>query len=104
MASGQCDEASISTHMGISVRKLRDIIADNTGEKPAAFIMNVRLAYAKRLLKNSEQPVSEISQRCGFHSIAHFSKAFKAVCGVSPTQYRRMSTIEPNDDNQGNNL
>ncbi len=104
MASGQCGEASISTHMGISVRKLRDIIAENTGEKPAAFIMNVRLAYAKRLLKNSEQPVSEISQRCGFHSIAHFSKAFKAVCGVSPTQYRRMSTIEPNDDNQSNNL
>lgn len=94
MAGGKCNEEYIAQYLNVSVPHLRDIIVENVNEKPASYILGVRIAYAKRLLKMDDRSVGEIAKRCGFRSIAHFSKAFKQVCNVSPTQYRRMSTLE----------
>lgn len=65
-------------------RKLQSI----TGQKPTEFIRSIRLKKAAQLLINSKLSVVEISERVGFATPSYFSKCFKEMFGVLPTQYQ----------------
>lgn len=56
---------------------------------PGEFVCKRRIKKACALLADSELSISEISYAVGFTDAAHFSKKFKAVCGVSPLKYRK---------------
>jgi len=45
---------------------------------------------AKKLLKNTGLSVKDIAEQVGFPDPFHFSKSFKALTGISPSQYREM--------------
>lgn len=64
-------------------RKLQSI----TGQKPTEFIRSIRLKKAARLISNGGLTIVEISERVGFASPSYFSKCFKEMFGVLPTQY-----------------
>ncbi len=53
------------------------------------YLMRLRMDAGTRLLLSSDLSVSEIAERCGFYSGAHFSAAYKKMTGLSPTEYRR---------------
>jgi AraC-like DNA-binding protein len=53
------------------------------------YLIQVRIESAKSLLRRFELSVEAISKRCGFHSLAHFSRTFKDRCGLSPLKYRK---------------
>lgn len=61
-----------------------------TGASPYEYILNVRLAKAKEMLKNTSLPVSEIAYRTGFQSDSNFIYFFKRKEGVSPTRFRKI--------------
>lgn len=65
-------------------RKLQSI----TGQKPTEFIRSIRLKKAARLIISSELSIVEISERVGFATPSYFSKCFKEMFGVLPTQYK----------------
>ncbi len=52
------------------------------------YIQDVRLYYARDLIKYSEYSISEICYKSGFKSMAYFSKAFKQKFSVSPNSLR----------------
>ncbi len=58
---------------------------------PSEFYMSVRLKRARELLINETDKLSEISHLCGFSSPAHFSRAFSAKYGVTPSSLRKES-------------
>ena len=58
-----------------------------TGQTPADFIRTVRLKTAAKLLKGGNCNVSEACYRTGFASPQNFSKHFKEMFGVLPSQY-----------------
>ena len=60
-----------------------------TGLSPAAFVMEARLAEARRLLRESGAPLKEIAERTGFADANHFCKAFRRAFHISPGVYRR---------------
>lgn len=60
-----------------------------TGFTPADYIRQLRLKEAAHLLTTSEESISAIASRLGFHSPGHFSQAFRSCYGVSPSQYRQ---------------
>jgi AraC-like DNA-binding protein len=65
------------------------------GMSPARWILDKRLAHALKLLRNSSNPIIDISLESGFENSAHFSHAFKKHFGVSPLKYRQNnSSIE----------
>lgn len=64
-------------------RKLQII----TGQKPTEFIRSIRLKKAAGLLTHTELTVIEISEKVGFATPSYFSKCFKEMFGVLPTQY-----------------
>ncbi len=65
-------------------RKFKVII----GDTPNAFIRNVRIRSAAKMLKNSPLSVSEIAYTTGFSQSHYFIKCFKEVFGVTPKQFR----------------
>ena len=54
-------------------------------------IIDARLSYAKKLLKDYELTISEIAEKGGFVDISTFTKFFKRYAGVPPTEYRKTS-------------
>lgn len=55
---------------------------------PANYIKNKRLEKAAMLLKISNESISEISFKCAFNDLAHFSNSFKAKFNQTPSDYR----------------
>ena len=53
------------------------------------FIQDLRVSHACKLLTNSNQPIMEICYESGYNSWAHFSKQFKHVKKMTPSQYRK---------------
>ncbi|WP_044182913.1 helix-turn-helix domain-containing protein [Phytobacter massiliensis] len=57
---------------------------------PQTWLTHLRMAQAARLLKQaSTLTVETIAGRCGFASLASFSRAFKGIYGMTPARYRR---------------
>lgn len=59
-----------------------------TGFTPHEYLLNVRMATAKYLLKNSRLTVKAICYAVGYSSESVFCGAFKRAAGVTPAQYR----------------
>lgn len=55
---------------------------------PAEYIRNFRMAKAAELLRDDSQTVAEVSGKMGFASISLFSRQFRQVTGMTPTQFR----------------
>lgn len=53
------------------------------------FLLQQRIAEARRLLLLGEASVAEIAFECGFQSLGRFYQAFKTQCQCSPGAYRR---------------
>lgn len=62
-------------------------IQSATGQKPTEFIRTIRLRRAAELLHEGRLTVSEISYATGFSSVSYFSRCFRTMFGVSPTQF-----------------
>lgn len=62
-----------------------------TGKSIRGYINELRMADAKRLLKESALSVTEIAFLVGFNSSNHFSDLFKKSTGTSPLKYRKAS-------------
>ncbi|OPH50581.1 hypothetical protein BC351_07985 [Paenibacillus ferrarius] len=55
------------------------------------FLNHTRIHHAKRLLANTNMPITEISQSVGFNSFSYFGRAFKKITGTTPRSYRNKS-------------
>ena len=78
---------SLSTDIVMSRISLYRKMKSLTGQTPADFIRMVRLKTAAKLLKEEKCTVSEACYRTGFASPQNFSKHFKEMFGVLPSQY-----------------
>lgn len=79
----------IATALSMSTKQLRTRVTAITGMTPVAFVLQVRLNYARHMITNENVSLTTIASRCGFQNLSHFSKAFKQHFGVSPLQYRK---------------
>ena len=65
-----------------------------TGETLNNFTNRLRLEKAARLLRYSEQSLTDIALDCGFSSSATFSRAFRAYYDTNPRQFRKSGEIK----------
>jgi AraC family transcriptional regulator len=65
-----------------------------TGETLNDFTNRLRLEKAARLLRYSEQSLTDIALDCGFSSSATFSRAFRSGYDTSPSQFRKSGEIK----------
>lgn len=80
---------SIANRLCITNQQLRRKINAITGETGAAYILRIRLNRAQELLKSdADTTIDAIATQCGFDDNNYFSRTFKRVIGMSPSQYR----------------
>ncbi len=58
------------------------------GKSMIAYVRDRRIAYACRMLHETDRKVLDIALDFGFDSAQSFSRTFKSVTGMSPTEYR----------------
>ena len=59
------------------------------GVSPGAYIIMARVEHAKRMIRATREPLSQVAGACGFADQAHLCKAFRRWVGVSPGVWRR---------------
>lgn len=78
----------LAAEAGLSLYQLSRRIRGVYGITPSQLIAKTRLDNASRLLRQSDRPIGEIAVACGFFDQSAFSRLFKSVAGLTPTQYR----------------
>jgi transcriptional regulator GlxA family with amidase domain len=78
----------ISDRVGISARQIERLFRKQIGVSPKGFYLEMRLARARTLLRQSLSSVLTVALDCGFGSTSHFCHAYKKEFGIAPTQER----------------
>lgn len=78
---------------GISRSALFKKIKTLIGISPMELIKNIRLKKAAEFIKEGSDNFTQIAYKTGFKDSQHFSKCFKTVYGVTPTEYRRKAPL-----------
>jgi AraC-like DNA-binding protein len=59
------------------------------GSTPMQFILQKSICNAEALLLNTEYNINEIAQIVGYDNALYFSRMFKKIKGISPSEYRK---------------
>jgi AraC family transcriptional regulator len=59
------------------------------GEAPHQYLVQRRVALAKRRLEATNASIAEVAFECGFANQEHLTRVFKRFCGVTPAAYRK---------------
>ena len=87
--SGQIDANHVAERLGMSLFQFRQRLTAVTDETPQSFIQNIRMRRACHLLDNHpEMNISEVALLCAYNDTPNFTRAFKKVFGLTPTQYQ----------------
>ena len=80
---------SLVEEAGISRSALFKKIKTLIGISPMELIKNIRLKKAAELVKEGSCNFTQIAYKTGFNDSQYFSKCFKQIYGVTPTEYKR---------------
>lgn len=59
------------------------------GESPIDYLNAERIKLAKKLLRTTQDKMSDVAHVCGFNSASYFIRSFKKSEGITPIQYRQ---------------
>jgi AraC-like DNA-binding protein len=84
---------SLAKQVGVPEHQLRALINGGLGHRNfSSYVTSLRIAHAKVALadpENARQQILRISMDSGFASLATFNRVFKALEGMTPTDYRK---------------
>jgi AraC-like DNA-binding protein len=79
----------VADQMGYSPEYLTTLFKKKTGKSMYTYISEEKIQEARTLLLCTRQPLTSIASALGYHSLSHFSKAFKKAEGITPSEYRK---------------
>ncbi|MBE7010984.1 MAG: response regulator [Ruminococcaceae bacterium] len=80
----------IAADLYISTGYARNIFKKQTGQTIFDYLVDRRIAEAKKLLRDPSYKVYEIVSLVGYTSKAHFIETFKRKTGMTPSEYRQL--------------
>jgi AraC-like DNA-binding protein len=83
----------IAKQEGFSISSFAQGFKQLTGLGFAAYLQQVRVEQAKRLLKTTRLPLAQVGQECGFRSTNYFLQIFKRKTGKSPGEFRHSRNV-----------
>lgn len=81
--------ARLARRLGVPARRVSQAVNRTLALNVSQFINNHRVAEAQRLLRDTEQPVTEIMLAAGFQTKSNFNREFRRVTGASPSAWRQ---------------
>lgn len=92
IAAGALNERSVADlahELGVSERHLRRALEREIGVSPLGLAQTHRLLLAKRLLVDTDLPITRVAYASGFQSLRRFNAAFREQYGMPPSALRR---------------
>lgn len=80
--------AEVAEKTYVSQWHLSKLLNGHTGKSFSELLNHIRIEEAKKLLKDPSFRIGDISEEVGFLDVAHFSKVFKKLEGISANEYR----------------
>lgn len=74
----------ISDVVGLSTRQLERLFAKYLTISPKRHYLRIRLEKGRNLLRQTDLSVTDVCVACGFKSLSHFSKSYRANYGIPP--------------------
>jgi len=81
----------LSERLGVGSRHLRRLFLKHLGATPIAVAQTRRLHFAKKLIDETDLPMSQIALASGFGSVRRFNAGIRKVYHRTPTQIRRLA-------------
>ncbi|WP_438432240.1 phosphoenolpyruvate hydrolase family protein [Gorillibacterium sp. sgz500922] len=75
----------------LSRSHLSTLFRKETGLTFPAFLTNFRIHKACSILEQENLPLTQVAELVGYRDYAHFSKTFKKVIGLTPSEYAQAS-------------
>lgn len=88
--SKDINRKQLSEVFHISPSHVARIFRNTSGMTISQCLLRLRIERAKQLLLESSLPISEISLQVGYSNFSHFSKIFRELTGITPSDFRRM--------------
>lgn len=79
---------SLALEAGLSIFHFSRVFKQSTGFSPSEYFIRLKMAEARRLLRETEKSIIEIGLDVGYSSPSHFALVFKRAVGVTPSDYR----------------
>jgi AraC family transcriptional regulator len=73
---------------GASPHHFGELFRQSTGMSPHRYVLVRRIERAKDLLRNPMLNVLDVAVQTGFRDQSHFTKVFRRIAGMTPSQYR----------------
>lgn len=80
----------IADSAAVSDREALRCFRRHLQQSPFEYLISFRLNQAKKMLKETDQSVTQISYQCGFSDSAYMGRLFKKTFGMTPLAYRNM--------------
>ena len=81
---------SVASHFFIDKHYLARLFKEQYGVTLVTYLQQVRITHAKRMLRFTDKSIEEIGLECGIGELNYFSRVFKKLEGVSPSELRRV--------------
>lgn len=86
---GKISVGELSSLCGVSRVYLARLFTEIYGESPMKYISRLKIERAKELITAGEVSIASVAELCGFEDNAYFSRDFKKIVGMSPTEFRK---------------
>lgn len=83
--------SELAEFSGVALRKLERLFKKHCQATPTRFYLQLRLARARQLLKQTKMPVVAVAVACGFRSPEYFSRRYHLLFGLSPREDRQLA-------------
>ncbi|HZW13679.1 MAG TPA: AlkA N-terminal domain-containing protein [Noviherbaspirillum sp.] len=88
------DVERLAREVGLSSRQLRRVLLQHFGVTPVELAQTQRLLFAKKLLQETQLPMTEVAYAAGFGSVRRFNALFAQRYGMAPCAIRRAAPKE----------
>jgi two-component system response regulator YesN len=85
--------SDVADQVYVSQWHLSKLLNRYTSQSFSELLNTERIENAKQLLKDPELRVGDVAEIVGFLEVAHFSRVFKKLTGISANEYRRQISV-----------
>jgi len=86
-ADPELSVSKVADIFGFSGKYLSALFVKNTDMKFTDYLAKIRIERAAEILRKGEMPIAQLAVKCGYTDPFYFSKVFKSIMGVPPSQY-----------------
>lgn len=77
------------------------VFKDETGYSLMSYVISLRVNRAKILLCSTDKSITDVAVECGYSDFNYFSKQFKKLVGMPPSQFRKAAAHDQADYLEG---